>query len=285
MKPLPESWRFDAIGTVWTIDSADVVSDVQRAAVADLVATVDRTWSRFREDGGVARLRAGESVDLGPEAARLLGLYDLLHDVTDGAVNPLVGGGLEVLGYDAAYTLRQHGDPVAAPAWSSATRDGSVLTVPAGAVLDVGAAGKGWLVDRVAALLVAGGHSTTVDAGGDIAHHGAAPIRVALEHPRDPTMAVGVATLEPGKALCGSAVNRRTWGEGLHHVLDARTGAPTRGVVATWVVADTAAVADGAATALFFVEPDRLVDLGIAAVWIDATGLHSTPDFPGEVFA
>ena len=69
------------------------------------------------------------------------------------------------------------------------------------------------------------------------------------------------------------------------HVLDARTGTPTRGVVATWVVADTAAVADGAATALFFVEPDRLVDLGIAAVWIDATGLHSTPDFPGEVFA
>ena len=285
MKRLPESWRFDAIGTAWTIDSVEPVSDVQRAAVADLVAQVDRTWSRFREDGGVARLRAGESVDLGPGAAALLDLYDLLHEATDGAVNPLVGGGLEVLGYDAAYTLRQHGGPVAAPAWSSATRDGSVLTVPTGAVLDVGAAGKGWLVDRVADLLVAGGHTTTVDAGGDIAHRGSAPIRVALEHPGDPTMAVGVATLAAGKALCGSAVNRRAWGEGLHHVLDARTGAPTRGVVATWVVADTAAVADGAATALFFVEPDRLVDLGIAAAWIDATGLHSTPDFPGEVFA
>ena len=285
MKRLPESWRFDAIGTAWTIDSVEPVSDVQRAAVADLVAQVDRTWSRFREDGGVARLRAGESVDLGPGAAALLDLYDLLHEATDGAVNPLVGGGLEMLGYDAAYTLRQQGGPVAAPAWSSATRDGSVLTVPTGAVLDVGAAGKGWLVDQVADLLVAGGHTTTVDAGGDIAHRGDAPIRVALEHPGDPTMAVGVATLAPGKALCGSAVNRRAWGDGLHHVLDARTGTPTRGVVATWVVADTAAVADGAATALFFVEPDRLVDLGIAAAWIDATGLHSTPDFPGEVFA
>lgn len=285
MKPQPESWRFDAIGTAWTIDTTDAVSDAQRAAVADLVADVDRTWSRFREDGGVARLRAGESVDLGTEAVTLLDLYDVLSDATDGAVNPLVGGGLEVLGYDAAYTLRQHGGPVAAPAWSSATRDGSVLQVPTGAVLDVGAAGKGWLVDRVAAVLLAGGHAPTVDAGGDIAHHGSAPIRVALEHPGDPTMAVGVATLEPGKALCGSAVNRRAWGEGLHHVLDARTGAPTRGVVATWVVADTAAVADGAATALFFTPPDRLVDLGIAAVWIDATGLHSTPDFPGEVFA
>lgn len=285
MKPQPESWRFDAIGTAWTVDSVEAVSDVQRAAVADLVARVDRTWSRFREDGGIARLRAGESVDLGAGADDLLDLYDALGAATDGAVNPLVGAGLEVLGYDAAYTLRQHGDPVAAPAWSSVRRDGAVLTVPVGAVLDVGAAGKGWLVDRVATLLADLGHAVTVDAGGDIAHHGPAPIRVALEHPRDPTMAVGVATLEPGKALCGSAVNRRAWGEGLHHVLDARTGAPTRGVVATWVVADSAAVADGAATALFFVGPDRLVDLGVAAVWIDAAGLHSTPDFPGEVFA
>lgn len=285
MTPQPEAWWFDAIGTVWTIDSADAVSDVQRAAVIDLVDEVDRTWSRFRDDGGVARLRAGESVDLGAEATRLLDLYDVLHEATEGAVNPLVGGGLEVLGYDAAYTLRQHGDPVAAPRWTSVRRDGSVLQLPTGAVLDVGAVGKGWLADRVAALLLAGGHTPTVDAGGDIAHHGASPIRVALEHPRDPTMAVGVATLEPGKSLCGSAVNRRAWGEGLHHVLDARTGEPTRGVVATWVVADSAAVADGAATALFFASPDRLEDLGIAAVWIDATGLHSTPDFPGEVFA
>ncbi|RYJ03263.1 MAG: FAD:protein FMN transferase, partial [Actinomycetales bacterium] len=75
MKQQPESWRFDAIGTAWTIDTTDTVSDVQRAAVADLLAAVDRTWSRFREDGGVARLRAGESVDLGTEAATLLDLY------------------------------------------------------------------------------------------------------------------------------------------------------------------------------------------------------------------
>lgn len=285
MTPPPESWRFDAIGTAWTIDTAAAVSNVHRSAVADLVAEADRTWSRFREDGGVARLRAGERVDLGADAARLLDLYDALEAATGGAVNPLVGAGLEMLGYDAAYTLHQHGDPVVAPAWSSARRDGTVVQVPVGAVLDVGAAGKGWLVDRVAALLRDQGHEPTVDAGGDIAHHGTAPIRVALEHPGDPTLAVGVATLEPGTALCGSAVNRRAWGDGLHHVLDARTGSPARGVVATWVVADTAAVADGAATALFFVEPDRLVGLGIAAVWIDATGLHTTPDFPGEVFA
>ncbi|GAA1743246.1 FAD:protein FMN transferase [Aeromicrobium alkaliterrae] len=285
MRPLPDPWRFDAIGTAWTVDTTTEVSTEHRAAALALVAEVDRTWSRFREDGGIARLRGGETVDLGPGAEELLDLYDALHDATDGAVNPLVGGGLEMLGYDAAYSLRPHGGPVPAPAWSTARRVGSTLQVPVGAVLDVGAAGKGWLVDRVATFLRDAGHAPTVDAGGDIAHHGPEPIRVAMEHPGDPTLAVGVVTLEPGLALCGSAVNRRAWGEGLHHVLDARTGRPARGVVASWVVARSAAVADGAATALFFAPPARLTALDVEAAWIDDEGLHSTPDFPGELFS
>jgi len=33
--------------------------------------------------------------------------------------------------------------------------------------------------------------------------------------------------------LCASAVNRRAWGDGLHHILDARTGRPSREVLAS----------------------------------------------------
>ena len=53
-------------------------------------------------------------------------------------------------------------------------------------------------------------------------------------------------------ALCASATNRRAWGEGLHHVLDARTGVPVRTIAATWAVSATAMQADAIATALFF---------------------------------
>jgi ApbE family len=60
------------------------------------------------------------------------------------------------------------------------------------------------------------------------------------------------------RALCASAVTRRAWGAGLHHVLDARTGVSVRDVVATWVVADEAVTADGLATALFFTSADHL---------------------------
>ena len=89
-----------------------------------------------------------------------------------------------------------------------------------------------------------------VDAGGDIRLSGVTE-RIALEHPYDPAKAVGVWELAGG-ALCASAVNRRAWGDGLHHVLDARTGEPVRQIAATWAVAPTAMLADAVATALFF---------------------------------
>ena len=283
--PLPE-WRFEAIGTRWSIETPVALTPDDRVAVSDLIARVDLTWSRFRTDGGVARLQRGDEVDLGPGADDLLDLYDRLHVLTAGAMNPLVGGALATLGYDAELSLTRHGDPAAAPEWSDVRRRRpNHLQIPPGAVLDVGAAGKGWLVDRVADLLVERGHAPTVEAGGDLAHRGPEPIRVALEHPADASHAVGVVELEPHHALCGSAINRRVWADGLHHVLDARTGRPTTGVVATWALAPTAAAADGCATALFFVGPERLGDLAESTVTIDGAGVHASATFPGEVFA
>ena len=153
-------------------------------------------------------------------------------------------------------------------------------------MLDIGAAGKGWLVDRIAALLAQEGVGAfLIDAGGDMRHAGAAPVRVGLEHPADPGMVIGVVELRDG-ALCASAVNRRAWGDGLHHVLDARTGEPTRGVVATWTMAESTALADGLATALFFTSGARLAeafDFQFVRMFADGRVEQST-DFPGTIF-
>jgi thiamine biosynthesis lipoprotein len=83
-----------------------------------------------------------------------------------------------------------------------------------------------------------------VDGSGDLRHSGDSSIQVGLEHPLDSGLVIGVVKLK-NRALCASATNRRSWGDGLHHVLDARTGLPVREVIATWVIADDAATADG----------------------------------------
>lgn len=273
-------WAFDAIGTRWRIDAPE---PIDTAAVRAVIDDFDRIWSRFRDDSVVARLRTERTVDLGSDAPAILGLYERLDDLTDGAVSPAVGASLEQLGYDAQYTLTARGEAIPAFRWRTARRDGSVVTVDQPVVVDIGAVGKGFLAQRVAELV---GDPVTVDASGDIVHRGAHPLRVALEHPRDPELAVGVVELAPGLAICASAVNRRTWGDGWHHVLDARTGEPTRDVLATWVVAPDAALADGLATALFFVEPERVLDefpeVGCAVV--DATMRIRAARMTGEIF-
>ncbi|MGJ9422189.1 FAD:protein FMN transferase [Aeromicrobium sp. CF3.5] len=282
------AWTFDAIGTTWQIDTRAPLADDVSAAVLRCVETFDQRWSRFRDDSVVAEMaRSAGEWDIGDDAA-LLDLYDELHEVTGGAVNPLVGRTLSDLGYDATYSLTRSAAPAAVPEWSTLQRRGSTITTTEPVVLDVGAAGKGRLVDRVSDLLAGAGHdAATVDAGGDIHHAGPSPIRVGLEHPGDPTRALGVIDLDPDHALCGSAVNRRAWGEGLHHVLDGRTGRPTTAVVATWVLAPhSCMLADGLATAHFFADPDVLLDRwSHHYVRVHADGrVDWSPDLPGEMF-
>ncbi|UZN01742.1 FAD:protein FMN transferase [Cellulomonas sp. S1-8] len=278
---------FEAIGTRWRIDTPQPLADVTLSRVRAVTEAYDVVWSRFRTDSVVARIaRDGGTHALPAHAAELLDLYDVLGARTDGAVTPLVGRCLDVLGYDAGYRLRPSGPPEPAPR-DVLTRTGATVTASRPVLLDVGAAGKGQLVDLVAGELRACGVGEyLVDAGGDMLHRGPDAVRVGLQAPGDPTRVLGRVLLRDA-ALCGSAVDRRAWGDGLHHVVDARTGLPTRDVAATWVVADRAMVADGLATALFFAEPDLLQ--GVAEhtyVQVHADGhARYALGLPGEVFA
>ncbi|MGD8193350.1 FAD:protein FMN transferase [Herbiconiux sp. P18] len=316
----PVSFDFEAIGTHWQIETPAPLDASVRAAVLERIEAFDAAYSRFRPDSLVTALALGAgSIGLPPDAEPLFTLYDQLFDATGGAVDPLVGRDLELLGYDAAYSLRPAaGSPLtgspsggphdggstdgAAPgaphraAWPSVIRTpvsdsdsdsgGVTVTAPQGTVLDVGAAGKGYLVDLVAEVLRSHGLTEfVVDASGDLVHAGSTPIRVGLEHPLDPTKAIGVAEIA-GAALCASASNRRAWGDGLHHIVDGRTGNPAREVVATWVVARTTALADGLATALFFTGAHQLAKtfhFSYVRMYADGRAERSR-DFPGEIF-
>ena len=214
-------------------------------------------------------------------------LYRALYEATDAAVSPLVGRALETLGYDRGYSLRPSAQRAAVPRWEdSFAWDGRALTTLRPLVLDVGAAGKGYLVDLVGGVLHDGGvHRFVIDASGDILHAGGPPIRVGLEHPHDPTSVIGVVELADG-SLCASASNRRTWGDGLHHVLDATTGLPTGSVIATWAMASTGLVADGLATALFFADPARLAerfDFDFVRMFADGR-IERSEHLDGELF-
>lgn len=290
-------FSFDAISTRWEIDTPADLGAALRRRILARVERFDALYSRFRPDSLVARMAAsptGGRFAFPAEDAPLFELYDRLHAATDGAVDPLVGRVLELLGYDRTYSFRPDAAGLAQwangrPNWArDVRRDGTVLATSRPLVVDVGAAGKGYLVDAVSALLLADGvRDFLVDGSGDLRHAGAAAAaaRIGLEDPFDPDRVIGVTPLRDG-ALCASAVNRRAWGDGLHHVVDARTGTPVRDVIATWVTAETAALADGLATALFFVAPERLAgffQFAYVRLFLDGRA-EASPNFEGDLF-
>lgn len=286
----PHTQGFEAIGTRWQIDTARALSSAQWSTLHGRIEDFDRTWSRFRPDSLVSRLADGPTtVEFPAQDRPLIEFYRRLYDGTDGAVTPLIGGTLSDLGYGAGYRFTPAPTVRTAPPWDEAMRwDGSVVTTTGPLELDVGAAGKGYLVDLLGELLTSFEvGSFVVDGSGDLLHHGADAIRVGLEHPADPGKVIGVVPLSDD-AVAASAGNRRRWA-GLHHIVDPRTGTPVRDVVATWVVAGSAMVADGLATALFFTSPARTRALAGAygADWLRVLGggsAHWSPTFEGELF-
>ncbi|WP_322411820.1 FAD:protein FMN transferase [Microbacterium invictum] len=286
VRTTPEIWRFEAIGTRWEVGTAQALTADDRAAVAEAVDAFDRAWSRFRDDSAVTTLaRGGGAVAAPADTDLLLSRLAEIADATGGAVSPLVGGVLARRGYDAGMSLTDRGaEP--APLWRetlSWTPDMLRLSEPA--TIDVGALGKGRLVDIVHDLLAERTSGPlVVDASGDLRVSGA-ELRIALEHPFDTTRAIGVVTASSG-AVCASATNRRRWGDGLHHVLDARTGIPVRTVAATWAFAPEAMTADAVATALFFDGGPEIAHRW-GAEWVRMTTdgrVDWSPGNPAELF-
>ncbi|UJP10566.1 FAD:protein FMN transferase [Microbacterium sp. KUDC0406] len=280
-----DTWRFDAIGTVWEIETSAPLGERERTAVSAVIDAFDAEWSRFRAGSLVSQIAGGGECPAPPDAVAMLELYREVSEATAGAVNPLAGGSLVALGYDPGYSLRAGVARQAPEDWTATLRwSDAALSLDAPAVIDVGAIGKGRLVDLVLAALSHVGGRIVVDAGGDLAVRGGG-IRVGLEHPYDTSRAIGVVEVRD-RALCASATTRRAWGDGLHHVIDARTGLPVRRWAATWALAPDAMLADATTTALFFDGgPAFAAARGLDWVRMSTDGrVEASTGFPGELF-
>jgi thiamine biosynthesis lipoprotein len=293
------SWR--ALGTQVRIVVAEgrQLDDARCMLEADL-AEVDAACSRFRPDSELSGLpRDGRPVTVSPVLAEAIGVALRAAALTEGDVDPTVGGALAALGYDRDFAqvppeapaLEQRVTAGMIPGWRSVRLDGDVLTLPPQASIDLGATAKAWAADRSAARIAGGlGQGVLVSLGGDIAVAGPPPaggwtIRVQDvtgdpdDDPNGPYSVVAIS--DGGLATSSTAVRRwRRGGSVLHHILDPRTGSPAG---TTWrtvsVAAGTCADANAASTAAVIrgrQAPAWLARHGLAARLVDARGLVLT---------
>jgi thiamine biosynthesis lipoprotein len=288
----PATMRWNALGTTVVVRVGDAgAAEAARAAVESQLAAIDLACSRFRADSELTRLngRAGRPVRVGPLLLEALELALRGAAVSDGDVDPTIGGALVAIGYDRDWEeVASAARTVAGVAplqfrfrragWREVRVDRArgTVTVPDGLRLDLGATAKAWAADRAAAAAArAAGCGALVAIGGDLASAGDPPaegwlVRVADDHRRgDPDLPGQNVTIWSG-GLATSSMTVRRWstarGEA-HHLIDPRSGRPARGPWRTVsVAAGTCADANIASTAAI-VRGDR------ARGWLQAQRL------------
>lgn len=258
-----EPYIFEAIGTTWQIDIPDGFLESKKEflykKILERIEVFDRNYSRFRSDSLITEISKKIGTYKLPEDAELLlSLYENLYRITKGAVTPLIGNTLIEAGYDSNYSLEtKEIKPVLR--WEDVLqRNELLLEVAHPVMLDFGAAGKGYLIDIVADIIRDEKiEHFCVDAGGDMIYDSVDDfLKVGLEHPQDPKKIIGVASIK-NQSICGSAGNRRQWGK-YNHIINPHTLTSPQELLAVWVIAPTALLADGLTTALYFTEPHIL---------------------------
>lgn len=243
----------------------------------------ERELSRFQEDSDLARLNREGRLLAGERLLATVRATARAHALSDGLLDPRVIDSLEDLGYRHAQPngeVKRTGEPsplrpVDMGTWID-ERTGEI-TLPPGVRLDLAGVGKalgiGW-----AALRLAGRHAgILVDVGGDL---------VALGHDENGELwrvsvnhggVVGELADSP-LAVATSTTMRRAWktdGKRVHHLIDPRTGEPSRGRFAyATVAAPTIIEADLAAKLLILEGHEALRRFGgeLRAVVTDRDG-------------
>lgn len=223
------------------------------ARVQETLAAVDAACSRFREDSELSMLERAGGGEASPLLVSLVRAALGVAERSGGTVVPTLGRELAVLGYGPAGGSFRFADDggaslsgsaeygsvslvtqrvLPAESWRGVRLDGSVLTVPAGVALDLGASAKALAADLCARQVSERwGTSVLVSLGGDIATAGPEAWEVRVQDlPDDPTTQV---RLVGGWALATSSTQKRRWSSGsmqFHHILDPWTSLPAEPV-------------------------------------------------------
>ena len=216
---------------------------------------------------------------------------------TDGLVDPTLGHSLEAVGYDRDIALipAASPDPAGIPlparvgAWREILLDPEgAVRVPLGCALDLGATATAWTSDLIADSIAAEFDSTVViSLGGDLAVAGPGGWPVAISETIDDLGDHEIVHLPYG-GLATSSTAARRWIRGgviRHHLLDPRTGEPTRGPWRTVTATGATCLAANTASTAAIVLGDKAVGWltarNIPARLVDPAGrIVRTPRWP-----
>lgn len=302
-RPLLESYsrpdsgllRFEAAGlgtrNAILLGTADhTTAELEDAAhvAFSLLEMLEARLSKFQPESDVSLLNAlgaRQATTLGPEMLGLLVRSREAWELTGGAFDPTVGPLMRAWGLDDmegrvpddaeidALLERRGMDLVEIDAARSTAR----FTRP-GVALDLGGIGKGYVADRLAESLAAGGVRTGAVLLGSstIVTWGSPPDedgwRVDIVHPHDRSASLAEITIDAGAVSTSGAAERQIQRHGrtIGHILDPRSGQPVETIAGATAWTTSALLGDVLSTTIFVLGPGALSPGGAGRRLVEA---------------
>jgi thiamine biosynthesis lipoprotein len=255
-----------------SLDLAGLRKDIE-AALDD----VNNAMSTYLGDSELSRFNASDSVDwieVSPELCHAVEAAQVVSEFTGGAFDVTVGPLVNLWGFgptESSYEPPPNDAITAAMQYVGYTKLHADCSMPAlrkdapGIYVDLSAFAKGHAADVVAELLDARSlQDYLVEIGGEMRMRGtnasSQPWAIAIEKPDRAARSIHTVVHLTDAAMATSGDYRNYFeheGRFYSHTIDPRTGYPvTHDAASVTVIAQTAAFADAAATALLVLGPD-----------------------------
>ena len=235
------------------------------------VEEVEALWSVTDEGSEIYRANhsGGEPVNVSEETAELVSFALEMAEKTDGALEPTIYPVLRAWGFTTDTKQVPSQEEIDAlledVGHEKITLDGTLLTVPEGMELDLGAVGKGYAGDLAAEAVRARGIECAIlSLGGNIQAVGSRPDgtdwRVGLRSPwEDGTLGV-LRVSDQAVVTSGGYENYFEDEDGnvYWHILDPETGYPAKsGLLSVTIICPQGRMGDALSTALFVMGPQK----------------------------
>ena len=282
----------ELMGTVWRIKLPKEHEQFFSFCFSFLQDFEDE-FSRFKVGGTLHGLNKHLNVwqTISPRMQELFTKAQEVFELTNGAFDITVKKDLDRLGYDEEYSFTEKKVSWVKKLFPSSKKKRFQLKenqVKLFQEVDFGGIGKGFALDQLAQALEKEGVKTFyLDAGGDILTRNSQKVPIGLEHPLDPTKII--AQIDgANKAIAGSSSNRRQWGKN-NHLIDPKKGASQQEMLAVYVVAKEAWLADSLATSLCVSSEEQAIDLlertKISAIIMTSSGkVMASKDLAKEIY-
>jgi thiamine biosynthesis lipoprotein len=219
-----ERVKFASLGSTCHLYGVEL-SKAELMRGAAWVAQMHQRLTRFDPQSELSRFNAGSGrwVEISHELEALLSDAGRAYHLSEGLVNAAVLPAMGVIGYTrplqegpTSATL-ERAQPAPALPDVLEVAPGRARLAP-GTGIDLGGLAKGWLADRLCRRL---GGNSLVNLGGDLAARGPGP-----EGDGWPVGLGSSTVLLVEAAAATSSTQVRRWGDGIHHLIDPRTGRP-----------------------------------------------------------